>query len=154
MTRIIHAVLLAPLAVALPLRPAIAQRGTPAEAQAMLAKAVAHYRKVGRAQALADFTAKKAPFVDRDLYVVCIGPDRVISAHGAAASYVGASPDLLKDAEGKPLGKAIFDAADKKGGGSVRYRWVNPVSGKVEPKVSFVERVGTDVCLVGAYEGS
>ena len=63
MTRIIHAVLLAPLAVALPLRPVIAQRGTPAEARAMLAQAVAHYRKVGRDQALADFTAKKAPFV-------------------------------------------------------------------------------------------
>lgn len=154
MTRMIHGLLLTLLAAPLPVRPAAAQRGTPAEARALLATAVAHYRKIGRAQALADFTAKKAPFVDRDLYVVCIGPDRLISAHGASASFVGASPDLLKDAEGKPLGKAIFDAADKKGGGSVRYRWVNPVSGKVEPKVSFVERVGTDVCLVGAYEGS
>jgi hypothetical protein len=30
--------------------------------------------------------------------------------------------------------------------------WVNPVSGKMEPKVSFVQKVGTDVCGVGAYE--
>ena len=120
----------------------------------MLASAVAHYEKVGRSQALADFTAKKAPFVDRDLYVVCIGPDRIISAHGATAAYVGSSADLLKDADGKPLGKAILDAAAEKGGGSVRYRWVNPVSRKTEPKVSFVQRVGTDVCLVGAYEAS
>ena len=30
-------------------------RGTPAEAKAMLAKAVAHYKGVGRTQALADF---------------------------------------------------------------------------------------------------
>lgn len=154
MTRMIHGLLLTLLAAPFPVRPAIAQRGTPAEARAMLAQAVAHYRKVGRDQALADFTAKKAPFVDRDLYVVCIGPDRLISAHGANASFVGASPDLLKDADGKPLGKAIFDAAARKDGRSVRYRWVNPVTGKVEPKVSFVERVGTDVCVVGAYEGS
>jgi hypothetical protein len=38
------------------------ERGTPAEAKAMLEKAVAHYKAVGRKQALADFNAKKAPF--------------------------------------------------------------------------------------------
>ena len=35
------------------------ERGTPAEAKAMLVKAGAHYKDVGRKQALADFTAKK-----------------------------------------------------------------------------------------------
>ena len=47
-----------------------ANHGTPAEAKAMLEKAVAHYKSVGRKQALADFNAKKPPFWDRDLYVV------------------------------------------------------------------------------------
>jgi cytochrome c len=129
---------------------AVAQRGTPAEAQAMLQKAVDHYKEVGRQQALADFTARKAPFADRDLYVFCIGHDRKISAHGAVAKYVGTSADGLKDADGKPLGKAILDAAAK-GEGSVQYQWMNPVSHKVEPKISFVRKAGTDVCGVGAY---
>ena len=134
-------------------RPAAAQRGTPAEAKALLQQAVAHYKQVGRAKALADFTGKKAPFVDRDLYVFCIGPDRIISAHGFVASYVGASADaLLKDANGQPLGKAILDAASAPDGGSVRYPMVNPVSRKTEPKVSFVQKVGDDVCGVGAYQ--
>ena len=48
----------------------------------MLQKAVAYYKAVGRKQALADFTAKKAPFGDRDLYVVCIGPEHTITANG------------------------------------------------------------------------
>ena len=59
-----------------------AERGTPAEAKAMLQKAVAHYKEVGRKQALADFNAKKPPFGDRDLYVFCIGPDLTIVANG------------------------------------------------------------------------
>jgi cytochrome c len=59
-----------------------ADRGTPAEAKAMLQKAVAHYKQVGRKQALADFNAKKPPFGDRDLYVACIGPDHTIVANG------------------------------------------------------------------------
>jgi hypothetical protein len=58
---------------------------------------------VGRKQALADFTGKKAPFADRDLYVFCIGPDRVIAANGGYPSFVGMSADVLKDADGRFL---------------------------------------------------
>ena len=126
-------------------------RGTPAEAKAMLAKAVAHYKAVGRKQALADFTGKKAPFGDRDLYVFCIGPDRLMVANGGYPSFVGMSVDVLKDADGKPLGKALWEMGSRDHGGSVEYPHINPVSHKPEPKVSFVEKMGDDVCGVGAY---
>jgi hypothetical protein len=59
----------------------------PDEVKALLQQAVAHYKEVGRNLALADFTAKKPPFVDRDLYVFCVDPKRIISAHGATAAY-------------------------------------------------------------------
>ena len=128
-----------------------ADRGTPAEAKAMIGKAAAHYQSVGRKQALADFTGKKAPFGDRDLYVFCIGPDRIVVANGGFPAGVGASADALKDADGKPLGKRILEIASNKNEGSVAYRWLNPLSGKTEPKISFVQKVGEDVCGVGAY---
>jgi cytochrome c len=126
-------------------------RGTPSEAKAMLTKAVAHYKAVGRKQALADFTGKKPPFVDRDLYVFCMGPDRVIAANGGYPSFVGMSADVLKDADGRLLGKALWEAGSRPGGGAVEYPHINPVSHKPEPKVSFVEKIGEDVCGVGAY---
>jgi signal transduction histidine kinase len=128
------------------------ERGTPAEAKAMLVKAGAHYKDVGRKQALADFTAKKAPFSDRDLYVFCIGADRTIVANGAYPSWVGVSADVLKDASGKLLGKALLDAGSREGGGSVEYPHLNPVTHKAEQKVSFVQKVGDDTCGVGAYK--
>src|SRR5262245_43169077 len=103
-----------------------ADRGTPAEAKVMLQKAVAHYKAVGRKQALADFTAKKAPFGDRDLYVVCIGSDHTIIANGGFPQYVGMSADALKDADGKSVGQQGWDVASTKGEGAVRYRWINP----------------------------
>ena len=127
------------------------ERGKPAEAKAMLQQAVDHYNSVGRKQALADFTGKKPPFVDRDLYVACIGPDHTIIANGGFPYLVGTSVDAWKDADGKPLGRTSFDIASSKGEGSVAYRWYNPVSGKLEPKVLFVQKVGDDVCGVGAY---
>ena len=127
------------------------ERGTPAEAKAMLQKAVDHYNSVGRNQALADFNAKKPPFSDRDLYVFCIGPNRTIVANGGFPQYVGTAQDLWKDADGKPLGQAILDMVKDSGEGSVRYRWINPVTHKMESKIAFGQKVGDDVCGVGAY---
>ena len=130
---------------------ATSERGTPAEAKAMLLKAVDHYDSVGREQALSDFNHKKAPFGDRDLYVVCIGPNDKLTANGAFPQYVGSSPDILKDAEGKPVGRSIWETGNNKSEGSVQYMMINPVSRKIEPKIIFVRKVGSDVCGVGAY---
>lgn len=128
------------------------ERGTPAEAKAMLQKAVDHYQAVGRKLGLADFTGKKAPFVDRDLYVFCIGSNSsTLTANGAFPQYVGMSVDVWKDADGKPLGRAIQDAAHAADEGSIHYRMINPVSAKTEPKVAFWKKLGEDVCGVGVY---
>ena len=127
------------------------ERGTPMEAKAMLEKAVEHYKEVGRKQALADFTGRKTPFFDRDLYVACMGTDHILTANGGFPSLVGTSADAWRDADGKSLGKAIWDAVSSTGEGSVRYRWFNPVSGKIEPKINFSRKIGDEICGVGAY---
>jgi cytochrome c len=126
-------------------------RGTPAEASALLELAAAHYEQVGRTQALADFTAQEAPFVDRDLYVFCYGPDRTITGHGGDPALVGVDYDGLRDIDGKAFGTEIWDTGSQPGGGTVAYKWMNSVSGQVEPKVSVVRKLGEDVCGVGAY---
>ena len=128
-------------------------RGTPEEAKAMLGQAVEHYNQVGRVQALADFNKMKTPFGDRDLYVFCLGSDRKISANGGFSQYVGMSGDVLKDADGKSLGTAIWDQAQASGEGSIEYKWINPVSHLTENKIAFFKKVGSDVCGVGAYRG-
>ena len=118
----------------------------------MLEKAVAHYQTVGRKQALADFTGKESPFFDRDLYVFCVGSNSsTLTANGAFPQYVGMSVDVWKDADGKPLGKAIQNAARNSDQGSIEYRMFNPVSGTIEPKISYWRKLGEDVCGVGAY---
>ncbi len=129
----------------------VGERGTPAEAQAMLQKAFEHYESVGRKQALDDFTAKKQPFFDRDLYVVCISPNHLITANGGFPQYVNGSSDILRDADGKPLGEAVVDVVQTTGSGSVQYRWLNPVSKKIEPKTMYARKFGSDVCGVGVY---
>ena len=128
---------------------ATSERGTPDEAKAMLRKAVEHYNSVGREKALADFNNKVPPFFDRDLYVVCIDSSLIVTANGGFPQYVG-GPVGLVDAQGNALGKTIWDTASTTVN-SVNYQWVNPVSGQYEPKALFFQKVGSDVCGVGAY---
>jgi cytochrome c len=128
-----------------------AERGTPAEAKAMLEKAVAHYKSAGRKQALADFNSKKAPFYDRDLYVVCFDASRTILANGGFPQYVGYSADMIRDIHGNSVGRQGWEIAHKNGQGEVRYDWINPMTHKAEPKITFFAAAGDDVCGVGAY---
>src|SRR5256885_14176808 len=66
-----------------------AKKGTAAEATAMVQKAVAHIKKVGRDKAFADFSSKKEPWVDRDLYVVVYDLKGRVLAHGANEKMIG-----------------------------------------------------------------
>ncbi|MGA8273283.1 MAG: cache domain-containing protein [Candidatus Sulfotelmatobacter sp.] len=128
-----------------------ADRGSSAEAKVMLQHAIAHYKAVGRRQALADFTAKKPPFSDRDLYVVCISPEHIVVANGGFADHVGSRGDLMKDINGKGVAEAAWEVTSDTGEGMVRYRWLNPTTRTMELKVTLFARVGTDVCGVGVY---
>lgn len=146
------AVLLA-IATCLIAAPAAAQqRGSAEDAKALLAKAAAHYQGVGRDQALKDFSAKGGEFTDRDLYVGCIGADNTTVAHGANPALIGKDVSILTDTDGKHFALDEAELGRNKGTGTVEYHWVNPVTKKIEAKVSFVQKMGDDVCFVGFYK--
>jgi cytochrome c len=125
---------------------------TPADAKAMLTKAVAYYTNHGRKAALDAFNKNQPPFSDRGLYVFCIGPDRTLVADGEFREFIGQSADILKDASGKKLGQSFWDVAQKEGQGEVHYQFLDPKTQLIKPKVAFVEKTGDDVCGVGTYE--
>jgi cytochrome c len=127
-----------------------AERGTPEEALALLRRAVALVEREGPKKAIAAFNDPKGGFVDRDLYVFCMGPDYKMKAH-VDPGMRGVDVATLKDPDGKEIGRKIIELSQK-GGGTLAYRWVNPVSKKVEDKVSFLEKAGPLFCGVGAYK--
>lgn len=122
--------------------------GTEAEAKAMLDKAVAAV-KADKATALEKFTKGDGGFKDRDLYPFCGGPDGSFTAH---PSLVGKSLKDLKDKAGKALGEEIYKAAREGSVASVSYMWPRPGSTDPVQKVSFVTKVGDQVCAVGYYK--
>ena len=122
--------------------------GTAAEAKAMLERAVTAL-KANQAKALADFTKGEGGFKDRDLYPFCGGPDGNFTAH---PTLTGKSLKDLKDKAGKPLGQEIYAAAKPGTISDVSYMWPRPGTTEPVQKVSFVTKVGDQVCAVGYYK--
>lgn len=119
-------------------------RGTAVEAQAMLKLAVAHYQAVGREQALKDFTNRVPPFFDRDLNVTCMDSHLILTADGRFPGNVGASQD--------PFNADVRDDASTDTIRSINYSELDTATGITMGKTLFFEKVGMDVCGVGAYQ--
>jgi cytochrome c len=126
--------------------------GSPAEAQAMVKKAIDHMRKAGREQAYADFTARKVPFADRDLYVTVTSLSGPSLAHGQNAKMVGMDMSDFKDIDGKLYFRERFELAKAKGSFWQDFKFPDPVTKKVLPKSMYCERETDVIVCTGVYK--
>jgi len=124
---------------------------TKEEAQAMVAKAVAFVQAQGPEKAYAEFTNKNPAFIDRDLYVVVYGMDGKVRAHGANAKLVGKDMMDATDVDGKPYVKERLALAAKKADFWQDYKFVNPVTKKIEPKQMFCHPLSDTAVCAGIY---
>jgi signal transduction histidine kinase len=122
--------------------------GTSAEAKAMLDKAVTAV-KANKADALAKFAKGEGGFKDRDLYPFCGGADGNFTAHPALN---GKSMKELKDKTGKAIGEEMYKTASEGKVTEVDYLWPRPGATDPVPKVTYVTKVGDQVCGVGYYK--
>jgi cytochrome c len=129
-----------------------ADQGTAAEAEAMVKKAVAYIKANGPEKSYDEFTNGKS-FKDRDLYIIVYDLNGKNLAQGANPKLVGKDLIGLKDPDGKPLIQMFVDLAKTKGKGWVDgYKFLNPVSQKIEGKAMYLERVGDTLVGCGIYK--
>ncbi len=128
-----------------------AERGTAAEAEAMVKKAVAYLKTNGKAKAAEEFT-NGASFKDRDLYISFYEMGGTVIAHGANAKLVGKNLIGLKDPDGKLFIQMIVDVAKKGKGWTDTYKFRDPLTDKLAEKVIYVERVDDTWIGVGVYK--
>jgi signal transduction histidine kinase len=134
-----------------PILSTAADRGTAAEAKALVAKAIALYDRQGREKAFAAIQDPKGGFVDRDLYVFVFGPKRTIVAHGGDPALVGTDADSLVGGGGVHFGTKFMDESTATGSW-IDYRWKDPASGKVLAKSSWVVRHDGYIFGAGIYK--
>jgi hypothetical protein len=130
-----------------------AEQGTAAEAEAMVKRATAFIKANGPDKAYDEFTNGKG-FKDRDLYIIVYDLNGKNLAQGANPKLVGKDLMGLKDPDGKPIIKMFVDVAKEKGKGWVEgYKFLNPVTQKIEGKAMYLERVGDTLVGCGIYKG-
>lgn len=129
-----------------------AEYGTAKEAEALVQKAVAHIKSAGAETAYADFTGKKAGWVDRDLYVLVYDLNGKVLAHGQNPKQVGKELIGFKDADGKEFVKERVELAKSKGKFWQDYKFTDPETKKILPKSTYCEKLDNTAVCVGIYK--
>ena len=114
-------------------------------------KAVAHYKAVGKEQALKDFANKGGDFMKGELYIVVEDTDGVILLHPLNSKLNGKKMIKLKDTDGKLFVKEMADMAKNNSKGWVSYKWVHPQTKKIAQKHTYVSLVDDKVYLLAGY---
>jgi hypothetical protein len=113
------------------------RQGSADEAADMVARALAHVQAVGAEQALADFHRADSGFIDRDLYIFGLDREGVYCAFGSKPEYLGRTPADVPGLDGTDFVQRVWAQADA-GGGWVLYEVLNPATGQVAHKESYV----------------
>jgi signal transduction histidine kinase len=129
-----------------------AEFATKDEAVAMVKKAVTFVGAQGADKAYAAFNKKDGGFTDRDLYVVVYGLDGKVLSHGANAKLIGKDLIDAQDVDGKYYVKERTELARKQAEFWQDYKFVNPVSKKIEPKQMYCQRLAETAVCAGVYK--
>ena len=132
---------------------ASASEPTEKDAVAMVEKGVAFIKLHGKDKFIEKVAAKDPEFIQGALYVdIRDLQSGIVLAHPVNPTIVGKDLTDVPDASGKKYRREIIELAAKKGKGWVDYMYKNPTSGKIEPKTTYIQRVGDAVLEAGIYK--
>ncbi|MFZ2987835.1 methyl-accepting chemotaxis protein [Ideonella sp.] len=117
------------------------RQGSADEALALVQQAQSHVAAVGRERASVDFHDRSGRFVDRDLYIFAFDRNGVFWVNGSNPDLVGQTTSAVPGLEHSTLVPDAWKQVDEHGSGWVQYEVLQPSTGKVLPKESFVMRL-------------
>lgn len=122
------------------------------QAKALVAYALKRYDAQPDAVIQAINEGKDGDFRKGELYLVVqeTGPNAKVVAHGADPKMKGTQLDVVKDDKGRLFALDISRKATA-GGQWFKYDWMNPATGKVQPKTTWAVRHKNLVFLCGFY---
>lgn len=127
-------------------------QGSPQEAVALVNLAMAELRRSASVERfLREITNRPNGFYDRDMYVFVLNRQGAYVAFGGNSAKLGTKVQDLPGMDGAGFLTAIFEQA-RRGPGWVEYDIVNPTTGRVQGKMSFVTAVGELALGCGVYK--
>lgn len=129
---------------------AAGDRGTEAEAEALVKRAIVYYQKNGREKSMDEFSKSPGPFVDRDLYVTVLSMQADSLAH-INPKMRGHNTMDYRDPDGKFPIRERTQVAQRDGKGWQEFKFVNPVTKKIEVKRTYFEKYDNLIFSSGAF---
>jgi biotin operon repressor len=128
------------------------QQGTAEEALALVERAVDYRRQCGsRDTFVRDLTQADKCFFDRDMYMFALDRHGTYLAFGGNPAKVGTRVQDIAGIDGDGLVDSIIQQASTEPGW-VEYDITNPVSGRVQTKMSYVQQVDDVFIGCGVYK--
>ncbi|MDC8771633.1 methyl-accepting chemotaxis protein [Roseateles albus] len=128
------------------------RQGAADEARALVDKACALIKRAGMSKAVNSFLDRNSEFFDRDMYIFVFNRQGLFTAFGPNPALTGKHLREVQGLQWQRLLKDGFDCVDQ-GGGWVDYQTVNPASGAVNEKMSFVQGLPGDLLIgCGVYK--
>jgi cytochrome c len=116
----------------------------------MVKKAVAAIKADGTEKAYAEID-KGGQFVDGEIYVVVSAFDGVTVAHATIPKLVGKNMMEAQDVDGKFFAKDMTELARKNASFWYDYKFVNPVTKKIQVKDYYCETLSSTRVCAGVY---
>ena len=118
------------------------QQGSAEEAQGLVERALVHRRRTSKEAFLRDLTDPSQGFYDRDMHVFVLDDRGCYISFGGNSSKVGTRVQDVAGIDGDGLLAAIVNQAKAKAEpGWVEYDITNPITGKIQTKMSYVQQV-------------
>ena len=86
------------------------------------------------------------------LIMIAMDLNGIRLANGSDPASRGQDISNLRDIDGRPHVRSIIDKARAKGKGWQDYKWLNPVTKRVEMKSAYFELVGDIILACGIYK--
>jgi len=120
----------------------------------LVAKAIDHYKAVGRDEAFEDFNDKSGEYVDGEFYVIAFTKESIFKTHAINAKLIdNAKLPGLKDVNGVTIVPTMVKAGvDNPNGGWAEYVWTDPTTKKLANKKTWVREHDDLLFGVGFYE--
>lgn len=131
------------------------RQGTADEARVLVEKAAAMVAERGWEPAQAELHRKGGDFIDRDLYVFAFDRQGIYRAFSSTPAKIGTALSAVPGLDAAKLVRDAWGCVDAGRSGWVDYDIVNPTTGVVTPKTSFVVGVSSELLLgCGVYRNT
>lgn len=121
-------------------------------ARQLVKKAIGHLKASGLQQACADFGDPAKGYMAGASYVFIQDMHVKMVCNPSNPRIVGKDLAELKDANGFAFSREMVRIASTAGSGWVEYKWINPATGQLQQKKSYVERSDDYVVGAGFYK--